>query len=255
MLILVFTLMITTTGATYAYFAISATATNNIHEWCVGGTWNTQWNYCENNNTPESYDPGDLYWNSPTSDYSVWRAYYSSCNYSTATPSCDESLNPLSTYVSSTGTQQYHLGNYYNWAAAIASNDASIYGVYNETTGGYENPETHQSICPAGWTLPYISRDGLISDFATLWTEYGWDSNNNSFADGISTVWSAPLYFTPAGNFYGYLGYVGNYGYFWSSVAYNDSDARYALFSVDGYADPAFNNVRYNSHSVRCLLR
>ncbi|MBR0431377.1 hypothetical protein IJJ05_03805 [Candidatus Saccharibacteria bacterium] len=36
-----------------------ATATNNIHEWCNGGTWNSG-GYCELNNTPESYDPGNL---------------------------------------------------------------------------------------------------------------------------------------------------------------------------------------------------
>ena len=234
-----------------------ATATNNIHEWCVGGTWHTQYGYCENNDTPESYDPGDLYWNTTTSDYSDWYAYYNSCNRSTSTPSCDESLNPLSTYVSSTGTQQYHLGNYYNWAAAIASNDASVYGVYNETTGEYENLETHQSICPAGWTLPYATYNDSLGqsegDFANLWSEYGW-TDNDGFSD-ISAVWSAPLYFAPAGDFYGYLGVVGDAGYFWSSVAYYDLNAFYADFSVGGAAYPAGDGNRVSGDSVRCLLR
>ena len=232
------------------------TATNNIHEWCVGGTWNTQYGYyCENNNTPESYDPGDLYWNEATSDYTDWGAYFITCDYSTTTPSCDESLNPLSTYTSSTGTQQYHLGNYYNWPAAIASNDASIYGTYNETTGQYENLETHQSICPAGWTLPYISSDGSTGDFTTLWTEYGWDGNSYSFTDGISTIWSAPLYFAPTGHFNGILGPAGRAGAFWSSVANDSSHAHDAYFSVDGLALPAYYIERSNGYSVRCLLR
>ena len=233
-----------------------ATATNNIHEWCQGGTWNSG-GYCEQNHTPESYDPGDLYWNTATSDWSDWNAYYNSCDYSTSTPSCNESLNPLSTYTSSTGTAQYHLGNYYNWAAAIASNDASVYGAYNETTGQYENLETHQSICPAGWTLPYSTWNDNLGqsegDFAGLWSEYGW-TDNDGFSD-ISTVWSAPLYFAPAGYFYSYLGHVGYVGSFWSSVADYDGGAKYATFGVDGYALPADYVDRYSGDSVRCLLR
>ena len=240
-----------------------ATTANNIHEWCQGGIWNTQDGYCENNNTPESYDPGDLYWNTTTSDYSDWIAYHSSCNYSTSGPSCDESLNPLSTYVSSTGTQQYHLGNYYNWAAAIASNDAGVYGAYNETTGEYENLETHQSICPAGWTLPYAYETynnntyQSEGDFADLWTEYGWDSNSYSyiFTDGISTVWSAPLYFVPAGGFYGNLWNAGLDGAFWSSVASGDYYARGAVFNVNSKPSAAGDPDRYYGNSIRCLLR
>ena len=234
-----------------------ATATNNIHEWCQGGTWNSQYGYCEQNNTPESYDPGDLYWNTEISDWTDWDAYYSSCDYSTTTPSCNESLNPLSTYTSNTGAAQYHLGNYYNWAAAIATNDASIYGTYNDTTGEYENLETHQSICPAGWTLPYTTYNNSTyqsdGDFANLWTEYGW-TNNDGFSN-ISTVWSAPLHFAPAGRFGGNLEDVGGGGFFWSSVAYNDYFARRAYFYVDGVAYPAFSNNRYYGDSVRCLLR
>jgi uncharacterized protein (TIGR02145 family) len=237
-----------------------ATATNNVHEWCQGGTWNSQYNYCENNNTPESYDPGDLYWNTTTSDNSDWSAYYSSCDHSATTPSCDESLNPLSAYTSSTGTQQYHLGNYYNWPAAIASNDASVYGVRNDTTGKYENLETHQSICPAGWTLPYASYNSNThqpeGDFVDLWSEYGWDSNDYNFTDGIFTVWSAPFYFAPSGYFNGYLGYAGGDGYFWSSVASDGNSAWNAYFYVNGNAYPAgYVSYRNYGNSIRCLLR
>ena len=234
-----------------------ATTTNNIHEWCVGGTWNTQYGYCVNNNTPESYDPGDLYWNTTTGDYSDWNTYSSSCDRSTNPPSCNESLNPLSTYTSSTGTQQYHLGNYYNWPAAIASNDASIYGTYNGTTGEYENLETHQSICPASWTLPYANYNNNThqpeGDFVDLWAEYGW-TNNNGFSD-ISTIWSAPLYFVPTGLFNGYLENAGYDGSFWSSVANDGGYARYSYFGVNGGAHPVYRSNRSIGNSIRCLLR
>ena len=235
-----------------------ATATNNIHAWCQGGTWNTQYGYCELNNPPESYDPGNLYWNTTTSDYTDWDSYYSSCDYSTSTPACNESLNPLSTYVSSTGTAQYHLGNYYNWAAAIASNDASVYGVYNENTGNYENLETNQSICPAGWTLPYANyndnTDQSEGDFVDLWTEYGWDNHDYAFSD-ITDLTGAPLYFSPVGSYYGNLGDVGYNGYFWSSVAKDNYNAMSASFGVDGGAYPTNYNIRRFGGSVRCLLR
>ncbi|MBR3353496.1 hypothetical protein IKG49_02800 [Candidatus Saccharibacteria bacterium] len=235
------------------------TSANNIHAWCQGGTWNSQDGYCEQNNTPESYDPGDLYWNTTTSASSDWFAYLSSCDYSTSTPSCNESLNPLSTYTSSTGTAQYHLGNYYNWSAAIASNDASVYGYDDEDPDTpLINPETHQSICPAGWTLPYANynnnTDQSEGDFANLWTEYGWDNNNYGFSD-ISTVWSAPLYFAPAGGFSGNLGIIGGNGNFWSSVAYDVSYAHSAYFDVGGGAYPADNDSRISGYLVRCILR
>lgn len=227
------------------------TTNTQTHAWCQGGTWNSQdgFGYCEQNNTPESYDPGNLYWNLTTDDDWNWEAYDTSCDHSTNPPSCNESLNPLSTYTSSTGTAQYHLGNYYNWPAAIASNDASVYGTYNETTGEYENLESHQSICPVGWTLPYATYGE--GDFADLWAEYGY-TGGSGFSD-ISTIWSAPLYFTPAGMYL--VWYVGFEGTFWSSVAYNDYEVYVADFYFYGEDSPALNIYRSGSGSIRCLLR
>ena len=226
---------------------------NQLHEWCQGGVWNSKDSYCENNNTPESYDPGNLYWNGATSDGSDWSAYWSTCDLSTSTPTCT-GTSPLATYVVTSGIPQYHLGNYYNWAAAIASNDASVYGVLNESTGDLENPEANQSICPAGWTLPYISSDGSTSDFATLWIQYGWDSDNYSFSD-ITNLTGAPLYFAPGGDFSGTLARAGFGGNFLSPIARNDNGASSALFFANGLADPAFSSGRLESLSVRCLLR
>ena len=197
------------------------TTADQTHEWC-------QDENCQN--SPESYDPGDLYWNGTSGN------------------------GAYTDYTSSTGAPQYHLGNYYNWPAAIASNDASVYGVRNETTNEYENLEANQSICPAGWTLPYISSDLSTNDFATLWTEYGWDSTYYNFSD-ITNLTGAPLYFTPAGSFGGGLRGVVNAGYFWSPVAGPGSYARGVLFGVGGYASPAGVVGRYGGYSVRCLLR
>ena len=228
----------------------------HIHEWCQGGTWNSEYGYCENNNTPESYDPGDLYWNLTESDWSDWDAYYNSCDYSTSTIVCDQSKNPISTYVSSTGTEQYHLGNYYNWAAALATNDSSAY--IDEQYNGEVLVE--QSICPAGWTLPRIG-DGEDT-FYSLWNQYGFSSNsyndtnsNNAHDANEDALWTSSLYFAASGIFNGNLGYVGGIGYFWEPVPYGSAYAGHAGFGVDDYVDPSVSNSRYFGYSVRCILR
>ena len=217
--------------------------TGHIHEWCQGGTWNSQYGYCENNDTPESYDPGDLYWNATESDYSDWYAYYNSCNFSTPTPTCDQTLNPISTYVSSTSsTPQYHLGNYYNWAAALATNDSSQFNSSNLV---------EQSICPAGWTLPRIG-DGEDS-FYSLWNQYGFSSSS---INGSNKLWTSPLYFAAGGGFSGTLYGVGLDGYFWSPVPNGSNGARGGGFYVDGGdVSPSVRSGRYNDNSVRCVAR
>ncbi|MBQ2622834.1 hypothetical protein IJG12_00740 [Candidatus Saccharibacteria bacterium] len=215
--------------------------TGHIHEWCQGGTWNSQDGYCELNDTPESYDPGDLYWNATESDYSDWSAYHNSCDYSTPTPSCDQSLNPISTYVSSTGTAQYHLGNYYNWAAALATNDSSQFN---------SSELVEQSICPAGWTMP---RTGTGEDtFYGLWNQYGFSSSS---INGNNNLWTSPLYFAAGGFFNGYLGGVGYNGNFWSPIPGGSGAARSAYFNVDGDVAPSDNGGRSYGNSVRCVVR
>ena len=214
----------------------------HTHEWCQGGTRNSQYGYCALNNTPESYDPGRLYWNTTESDNSDWSAYYNSCDFSTPTPVCDESLNPISTYVSSTSTtSQYHLGNYYNWAAALATNDSSQF---------YSSELVEQSICPAGWTLP---RSGNGDDsFYSLWNQYGF---NSSSINGSNKLWTSPLYFAVDGYFIGNLSDVGYSGEFWSPVPDGSNGVRIADFVVDGYSYPSDYGSRSYGYSVLCMAR
>ena len=221
-------------------YPTSATGTDS---WCNGGTWNSQYSYCIINNTPESYDPGNLYWNGTESDFNDWQAYYDSCDWSTTTPVCNESLNPISTYTSSTGTAEYHLGNYYNWTAAVAMNDSSSYDTY---TG---NP-IEQSICPAGWTLPRV---GYSEDsFYALWNQYGFA---NSFINGANKLWTSPLYFAASGSWCGAMGGVGAHGNFWSPVVYDGDVAGDALFNVDGGSHPSDYDSWSYGNSVRCIAR
>ena len=219
----------------------SATSTHT-HSWCQGGTWNTQYGYCELNDSPESYDPGNLYWNATESDYTDWDEYYSSCDYSTPTPVCDQSKNPISTYVTNTSsTPQYHLGNYYNWAAALATNDSSQFN---------SSELVEQSICPAGWTLPRIGNGE--DSFYSLWNQYGF---SNSSINGNNKLWTSPLYFAAGGYFNGNLYNVGYGGGFWSPVPIGSGIARYGYFNVDGYVNPSDGSNRYFGNSVRCVAR
>lgn len=225
-----------------------ATATNNIHAWCAGGTWNTSEGSCDSNDTPESYDPGDLYWNEATSSWGDWLQYEGSCSHSSSTPSCDESQNPLSTYttISGTPTEQLHFGNYYNWAAAIASNDASGYD--------YNNTVANQSICPVGWTLPYSYYNPItgenLGDFADLLAEYGWPDNFS-----VPTLWASPLFYVSSGNYTGYLDRVGLTSYYWSHIAVNEYQAQVLFFYTDGAVDVAEYSNRSNGNVVRCVVR
>ena len=62
----------------------------------------------------------------------------------------DIKYNSLSECIAANHTEgdckRYHAGNYYNWTAAIASNNSS------SLTTQYTNAPN--SICPAGWRLP-----------------------------------------------------------------------------------------------------
>ena len=219
--------------------------------------------------TPESYDVGEKYWSGVVSGARDWYSYFDSCSWnSNDTPyGCNESTNPISTYVSSTGISQYHLGNYYNWTAAVAMNDSSDleYYVINE-----------QSICPAGWTLPRAGvgdNGNLFSDdsFYSLlvyhgfdggWFSQVWDYDTDSYYG----MWEEPFFFIPSGGWQGFLGHVGLGGDFWSSVLYENTnwnsnyetgtEAGFMWFTTEVYAS-SFNNGgdRSIGSSVRCIAR
>ena len=184
-------------------------------------TW--EWSETE----PESADPGSLYWSGTLND---------------GTPV-------------SSGNSHYHLGNYYNWTAAVAMNDSSSYYT--------DNVDVNQSICPAGWRLP-LARGGEIDpetgdvipeddqySFYRLLSQYGW----NDYQMTNPHAWESPLYFPLSGGWNGGLSDVGSNGYFWSSVVGNDDGARGAYFSTSGRAYPADYNNRNYGYSVRCVAR
>ena len=177
-------------------------------------TW--EWNY----DNPESYDPGDVCWNET---WSNWGNAYDSLAVSTK--SCD-------------GDRHYHIGNYYNWAAAVANNDTSS---YEANTLGEDT-----SICPAGWGLP---RAGTGND-----TFYGL-VNSGNYAFG-TTFADSPLYFVPSGEWMGVVSGTSIYGAYWSAVTLESGSAYYFKVSNDSVEyDPSSWNDTYYGGSVRCVAR
>ncbi|MBR6505362.1 hypothetical protein IKT18_00770 [Candidatus Saccharibacteria bacterium] len=196
------------------------------------------------NTAPESYDPGNKYWNGREDTNDDWYAYYRTCSWGPDDKAydCNESYNPISQYVSSTGIPQYHLGNYYNWTAAAAMNDSS----------GNLGALIEQSICPSGWTLPR-GKYGEDS-FSALWSKYNFDLDSNSI-DGADALWKSPLYFAASGSWLGSIYEVGYRGNFWSAAISGNGEIHAAFFDVAGFASSSsgFNNIY--GESIRCVVR
>ena len=179
-------------------------------------TWSTT------TTAPRYYDPGDICWDG-TSD-------------STTPVSCTQANN------------HYHLGNYYNWTAAIAMTSSSSY----TSTANID-----QSICPAGWTLPRGgAATATTNDFINLLSksEYGWSSRTNTLGNN-KTMWGEPLYFALGGNWNGSLILVGSNGRYWSRNLNFSVLAYYLVFDSVGSVRPGNTNNRNNGFPIRCVAR
>ena len=209
--------------------------------------WDIDDSSCGYYYSPQSYDPGDTYWNGRISDGADWWDYWRSCG-NDYNPDCYVTI-PTANYISNTGSSHYHLGNYYNWTAAIAMNDSES---YFQDYDSYKLME--QSICPAGWTLPRIGSGE--DSFVALWLSRigNYDDETESY-DNISALWSEPLSFPTSGYYMGAIGSVGIYGGFWSAVAYGYGSVNgFGGYDVSGPLFPEYFGSPYGL-SVRCIAR
>ena len=246
-------------------------ATSNVYNY--SGNYITAWNF-NNSNYPISLNPGtsastNWYW-----DSGQWSSgNYDGYNYLKGQTGGMFNMSPYA----SNGTHG-HVGNYYNWAAAVATNNASQYGHLQNAPN---------SICPAGWRLPKynasLSPSGS-SDYTELdqavqsiWDGYYGHGNQpdgaNSDVDMYLT--GAPFYFPRAGQIgkytdpnthttydYGVLESAGTLGSgYWSATSYIISGymdtAVYDWYWWGNYAQggPEFSYGRGTGMSVRCLAR
>lgn len=152
----------------------------------------------------------------------------------------------------------YHAGNYYNWSAAIASNNSS--GISSNYT------QASNSICPKGWRLPVASNsnqsvfefgDLLYTNYHITSVKYGTNIYDkiSYFDDGFNRIRTAPLWFVRSGGIDNTtLVNSGVIGFYWSSTVINSSNAYYLLVSNDGLR-PAGSNIRGFGFPVRCIAR
>lgn len=208
--------------------------TNNTTWGTFGGT---EINMELSNTRPESYDPGNLYVNPSMMEW--WATGQQGSKPASATV----------TY----GDSHYHLGNYYNWTAAVAMNDSSsltLPGVVVE-----------QSICPAGWTLPKAKKsteNPIPRSFLYLLVQYGWTTNGYKLNDN-KKVYNSPLFIMPTSSWSGTssnsLDFVGSSGYLWSSTTDQLSNQSLFLYTntSGSVADPTAGATRGAGWTVRCI--
>ena len=152
-------------------------------------------------------------------------------------------------------------GNYYNWSAAVAMNDTSMYDDNSKYT------VAPNSICPAGWRLPkgltQTSGTVNISEFNSLLNRYGIAGGNDTAgstnvgyeAGGFNKLVGDPLFMTRAGFVYDTTLYIsGARGYYWSSTVVSASQAYYLYFASSGLY-PANQSNRDFGRSVRCVFK
>lgn len=199
---------------------------------------------------PYSVDVGDWYWigNWKNNNTDTWYGSATN-NYLDRDNSGAGDKFSTSPYV---GNDKHgHVGNYYNWPATIASNDASFY-TSNSYRGISGNPQN--SICPAGWRLPTVAddydTDGSTNEFRRIATLYGHTTNN----DKVLTA--SPLWLIRAGRIYsGRLNHSGLYGEYWSSTVSNNETAYHLLFYYSTVGPAYSGGSRGNGQSVRCVAR
>lgn len=194
----------------------SATWTSSGATSTSGFTWS---------NTPASYDPGNVCWDDETMN-DDWGG---------------ELQDMVETCTSS--NRHYHIGNYYNWAAAVAMNDTSSY------TGYYAQyqQDTDQSICPAGWMLP--KRTGAGSYYTLI---------NGRYTSGeTGNIHLAPVYFVYGGGINSAnsgLTDVSSVGSYWRSVTYMNMAGDF-YFDMDEEMNQQGGSDPRNGAFIRCVAR
>ena len=193
---------------------------------------------------PYSASPGELY------VYIIsgteYEKYTSMADCQDAHPDCDA---------------HSHVGNYYNWPAAVAGNTHAYYLTY-------QYRDAPGSICPAGWRLPKITgNDSITSN-----SEWGGllvgesiianpvDDGQSYSSGGFNRSHTAPLWLTWSGYIYetGISGYgqlsIYNYAAYWSSTV--ATVGAYSLVFNTDYVNPAYDGNNKNMGlPVRCLVK
>ena len=250
------------------------TTSNNVSSSGFTTNWNT-----DGNDKPHSTDPGDRYV-VPTQATTTYANYWDlQDTYYNSLTACNTALASTSSF---TGTDctHYQLGNFYNFAAATATNSVSgtVGHTITDADNYYDMPD---SICPANWRLPHgllaASTNGTAStnnsEFDTILYAYNVTNlvgatvnqqlfwNNNSQTNGytgLNNIRKSPLYFTRSGRVSnGTLYLAGVSGRSWSSTigAIDDTSGGYSSTLDSTFVMPAHSDYRYYGFPIRCIAR
>jgi uncharacterized protein (TIGR02145 family) len=229
----------TVNDGVYTWTPVSTAITSNYY---IDGTSVKPSSWSSSNAIPYSADGRDTYFytSSSTSDDTRYNSLQACKNASHTEDEC----------------KHYFAGNYYNWSAAIASNDST-------NIGSTANEIASNSICPKGWRLPNASQtDNVNNEFGRMLYKAGITANvtagNESVGyatGGFNKLRSDPYYFVrPGGINGGTLVNSGVYGYYWSSTV-SSSTYAYDLVFYSTIIYPARISSRYFGWPVRCVAR
>lgn len=225
---------------------------STLNAWEYGRSWVDD-NYSNIsdfwNDVATSVDVGDWYWigNWMNNGVSTW--YSGTTNNVFYPGSQDVGSNPVKFQITPfQGNGEHgHMGNYYNWPAAVAKN----------VLAGYSGGSFDTSICPAHWRLPTsegqyqnYDNDGN-GDFAKLLRAYGGDASNDK-------IWTAePLYFVRGGE----AGYssdnpteTGYRGYYWTGSKTSGHSSYYLYFGDSSIYPSSTSDWRFTMN-IRCVAR
>ena len=197
----------------------------------INFVWTTVPGWQNSDTEPYSASPGDMYF------------------YTSNSSGADIQYYSLQECVSANHTDcpHYSTGNYYNWPAAIASNNAN----------NFSSSNAPDSICSTGWRLPYISND----EFGNVLVNYGIISASSPISqyvdDGFNRIRQNPLYFTRANCITNAnrpsWQLKGTTGYYWAATIESTSSKTLEINSNS--LRPKSNYTRRDGFSIRCLAR
>ena len=145
----------------------------------------------------------------------------------------------------------YTMGNFYNFAAATATNNVEI--TLGGSTNLAQNAKMPNSICPKGWRLPIGQTTN--NEFKKLLGGSGYDITSSPGYESLNAIRITPLYFVRSGLVDdGTLSVAGARGRVWSNTI-SDADNVYDLnFLSQGIHTASLGRI-YSGFSVRCLVR
>ena len=246
---------ISTTASGSGIYLSGYTEQDGVWTWTPVSTAITSNYYIDNTTVKPSAWPTNNY----TTPYSAegGDTYY----YTSNTTADDTRYNSLQACKNASHTEdeckRYFAGNYYNWTAAIASNNSTNIS----TTGTIAS----NSICPKGWRLPNASQtDNVNNEFGRMLYREGITaalsngSKSVGYYNGVTSfnkLRSNPYYFVRSGFIDGGTLYSpGVLGFYWSSTV-SSSTSAYNLGFNGTNIYPALNSNRYSGLSVRCVAR